>query len=116
MASAPALASCMQLPKAAHSLIGRRPRNVREAIRRVPFRIRQQLLDTSIYLYPDEGSAADGARVGGSGFIVGLPLEGSNGAFTLWAVTNRHVIEQGNSTIRLNRRSGGFVFVLTDYK
>ncbi len=80
----------------------------------MPFRIRQQLLDTSIYLYPDEGSAADGARVGGSGFIVGLPLEGSNGAFTLWAVTNRHVIEQGNWTIRLNSRSGGFECIDTD--
>ena len=36
------------------------------------------------------------------------------GGFSLWAVTNQHVIEAGHWTIRLNSKDGGLSFVDTD--
>lgn len=81
----------------------------------MPFRIGQALLDTSFYLYPDQASADEARRIGGSGFVAGLPLGASAaGAHTLWAVTNRHVIESGHWTIRLNNRDGKTVCIDTD--
>lgn len=80
----------------------------------MPFRIAQTLLDTSIYLYPDQSAAEAGERIGGSGFVVGMPLDGiGEGAHTLWAVTNRHVVEGGHWTIRLNKREGGITCIDT---
>lgn len=79
----------------------------------MPFRIAQTLLDTSIYLYPDQPSAEEGRSTGGSGFVAGLPLEGMDGAHTLWAVTNRHVVDSGHWTIRLNNRAGGITCIDT---
>lgn len=78
------------------------------------FRIQQDLLDASIFLYPDESSAAAGEQVGGSGFLLGWAMPRDVGGFSLWAVTNRHVIEQGHWTIRLNLKDGGLCFVDTD--
>ncbi|MBA3666487.1 MAG: trypsin-like peptidase domain-containing protein [Sphingomonas sp.] len=76
------------------------------------FRIDQKLLDTSLYLYPDISSAEQGQRAGGSGFVVGLHFDGA--AHTMWAVTNRHVIDAGHWTIRLNTKDGGFTCLDSD--
>jgi hypothetical protein len=74
---------------------------VRREERTLPFRIEQDWLEAVIYLYPDIARAEAGEQVGGSGFLLGWRLPDSTDV-TLWAVTNRHVIEQGNWTLRLN--------------
>lgn len=103
----------LSLPVPAPSILGYRHRNARELVK-MPFRIAQTLLDTSFYLYPDEVSANEAQRIGGSGFVAGLPLAGPVGAHTLWAITNRHVIESGHWTIRLNNRDGKTICVDTN--
>lgn len=104
----------IRLPIPAPSYLGFRHRNARKAIETMPFRIAQVLLDTSIYLYPDQVSAEEGRSIGGSGFIAGLPLEGVEGAHTLWAVTNKHIVDGGHWTIRLNKREGGVTCIDTN--
>ncbi len=67
---------------------------------RIPPRIEESV----VYIYPDESSAMDGKRAGGSGFIVGALSETVPGRHWPFAVTNRHVI-QGcgeHPAIRLN--------------
>lgn len=75
----------------------------------VPFRVSQDWLDSIIYLYPDQASAERGDEVGGTGFLLGWRIDDTTN-FTLWAVTNRHVIEQGNWTIRLNGVPTGLAY------
>lgn len=78
-------------------------------------RIRQELLGCSIYLYPDEQAARAGERAGGSGFMLGRPFPAAGpDQCTLWAVTNRHVIEQGNWSIRINTVFDGFDVIETN--
>lgn len=79
------------------------------------FRIKQDVFDCSIYLYPDEAHARSGERAGASGFLITRPVSADDPkGGTLWAVTNRHVIEQGHWTIRLNTKDGGIDVVDTD--
>lgn len=70
-------------------------------------RIAPQFLECVIYLYPSKSAAADGKNAGGSGFIVGVTSEKVADIFYLYAVTNKHVVENGQSrTIRLNTKDG----------
>lgn len=69
-------------------------------------RILDEYLDCVVYLYPSEVDAEDGMRVGGSGFLVGVPSKGLRQNFWfLYAVTNKHVIKNA-TTLRLNTRDG----------
>lgn len=80
-------------------------------------RLDDKFLDCSIYLYPSEGDAKRGERIGGSGFLAAVPgkeyhfEDGSNKAFAtyyhLYAVSNRHVIQK-NPVARLNTHKGEF--------
>lgn len=87
-------------------------RSAAKRVSKMPFRIPEVLLDTTIYLYPDEVSAEAGQHIGGSGFIAGVPLKDST-FHTLWAVTNKHIIDDGYLTIRLNKKDGGIVCIDT---
>ena len=69
-------------------------------------RIPRTTLDTAIYLYPSKEDAEHGEKVGGSGFLVGLPRRKGDEQGWIYAVTNRHVAEQCN-VIRLNTLDGG---------
>jgi len=70
-------------------------------------RIKDELLDSVIYLYPSEASARRGEKAGGSGFVAGIESAADPEGCWLYAVTNRHVVEDGRSrTIRLNTRDG----------
>lgn len=72
-----------------------------DAVPRIP----DELLDTSVYLYPDRVSAQMGKAVGGTGFMTNLPLPGTD--LNAWfVVTNRHVIEQGSCVVRSNMVDG----------
>ncbi len=54
----------------------------RYSLRGHPYRIRVRdmpriddvLLDVIVYLYPSEAAAEDGEKLGGSGFLLGIPL------------------------------------------
>jgi hypothetical protein len=70
-------------------------------------RIRDAFLDCVIYLYPDAKSADEGERIGGSGFLVGISSQGLQKNFWfLYAVTNKHVVTNGATTIRFSTRLG----------
>jgi hypothetical protein len=70
-------------------------------------RIPDDTLDSVIYLYPSVADAESGEKVGGTGFLVGIPSEVHEGVTYQYAVTNSHVIREGNSpVIRLNTQDG----------
>ncbi len=67
------------------------------------------ILDCAIYLYPSVEHAERGDEVGGSGFLVILPVgaDKENPTHgTLWAVSNRHVAKCGHPVVRLNNLDG----------
>lgn len=75
-------------------------------------RIADVVMDCAIYLYPSVQDAKSGESYGGSGFLVGVRSSVEGGY--LYAVTNSHVIREGNSSIiRINTPSG---FDVLDYK
>jgi hypothetical protein len=70
-------------------------------------RIDDQLLDCVIYLYPSVASAQRGETAGGTGFLVGVPSEQHKEIVYIYAVTNSHVIREGQSpVIRFNAMRG----------
>jgi len=69
-------------------------------------RILDAFTDIALYLYQSQEHAAAGSEIGGSGFIVGIPCEGEQDKSWLIAVTNRHVVEQGNTFVRVNNKAG----------
>ena len=64
--------------------------------------IEPEVLECAVYLYPSEAAAEDGMRIGGSGFVVGVPIAEGNSAMLLCVVTNKHVIDSGNMVVRVN--------------
>lgn len=69
-------------------------------------RIKDAYLDCVVYLYPSEVDADDGTKIGGSGFLVGVPTkELRQDAFFLYAVTNKHIADKYR-TVRMNTRDG----------
>jgi hypothetical protein len=81
-------------------------------------RISDVFLNCVLYLYPDRTSAQSGARVGGSGFFVGLPLDveirPGQVYYSAVIVTNKHVANHGNSVARINTNDGSFDIVELD--
>jgi hypothetical protein len=65
-------------------------------------RIPDKFLDCVVYLYPSEAAAEDGEHLGGSGFVIGIPLDDDHKDCITAIVTNKHVIERGNMVARLN--------------
>lgn len=63
------------------------------------------LLDCSFYLYESVEAAQKGEEFGGSGFLVHVPTE-HEGFVALYAVTNKHVVKDGFSVLRLNTTDG----------
>jgi len=71
---------------------------------RMPW-IDPEFLECTIYLYPSEADAEDGNRIGGSGFLISIPIKDSK-ISVLCAVTNKHVIDSGNMVARINTVDG----------
>lgn len=75
-------------------------------------RVPDDYIGSVIYLYPSEADAREGRQVGGSGFLVRVPfgdiLEGGLRANQIYAVTNRHVLDDGNVFVRMNTRDATF--------
>jgi hypothetical protein len=61
-------------------------------------------LRCTVYLYPSEAAARDGAAAGGSGFLASM----DSGAWRHSVlVTNAHVLNHGNRVVRFNTKDGG---------
>ena len=70
-------------------------------------RIKDIYLDCAIYLYPNKQCALNGERAGGSGFLVSIPSKIYTDISHRYAVTNSHVIREGQSpVIRMNTEHG----------
>lgn len=81
-------------------------------IQRMP-RIPDDLLHCSVYLYPSIEQARTGERLGGSGFIVGIPMEEVPAmARHIYVVTNSHVVQK-SKVLRLNTVDGAVEFIDT---
>jgi hypothetical protein len=63
-------------------------------------RIRDEILESSIYLYHDEMQAKAGIDRGGSGVIISMHSETLEGFGHCYFVTNKHVIGAGFPTVR----------------
>jgi hypothetical protein len=68
-------------------------------------RIPDNTLECVFYLYPSLASAENGERQGGCGFFMTVPFERAERNH-LYAITNRHVIENGSCTLRINNKDG----------
>lgn len=69
-------------------------------------RIHNYIRDCVVYLYPSEDQAAQGEKIGGSGFLIQSRLACDPQSAVMFAVTNKHVIDKGATVIRLNRKDG----------
>lgn len=67
-------------------------------------RVPDEILESVFYLYPSHIAAEKGEQAGGCGFFMTYPFEHEKRNH-LYAVTNRHVIADGNWTFRVNRGS-----------
>ncbi|MBK7935079.1 MAG: trypsin-like peptidase domain-containing protein [Acidobacteria bacterium] len=63
------------------------------------------IFENICYLFADESSALTGEKFGGTGFLVHRRSE--SGRRFVYAGTNKHVIDEGFTTIRVNRTDGG---------
>lgn len=71
-------------------------------------RIRDEILECAVYLYRSIDEALKGENAGGSGFLVGVPMERSDSYYHTFAVTAGHVVrESGCRVVRLNTLDGG---------
>jgi hypothetical protein len=73
-------------------------------------RVDDEILQTIVYLYPSEADAHAGSKLGGTGFLIGIPVPFQQPApmIILCIVTNRHVVDGGGTTVRMNQEAGGF--------
>lgn len=78
-------------------------------------RIDDRYLDCVVYLYASESDAEKGIKSGGSGFLIGhyINIFGNDVPF-LFVVTNKHVANNGNNTLRLVSSSGGIEVIDLD--
>lgn len=77
-------------------------------------RVPDEWQNNPIFLYPSEHDAHAGTKTGGSGFLLGFDSKQIPGMQTVYAVTNAHVIENGNCTARINKRDGTFDVIYLD--
>jgi hypothetical protein len=70
--------------------------------------IHEAYLNSVIYLYRSSADAKEGIAAGGSGFLVAMRFEELPENWYLYAVTNKHVVENAQArTIRFNTIEGG---------
>jgi hypothetical protein len=69
-------------------------------------RLPDDFADIAFYLYPSSKAAEEGADAGGTGFIVFRPMERLQGQCAICLITNKHVVQQGHTFVRLARQDG----------
>ena len=73
----------------------------------------RSITDAAIFLYPTEEDAAKRVGWGGSGFLVGIPLEADPTQAHLYAVSNDHVTQRA-SVIRVEKMNGNVEIIAGD--
>jgi hypothetical protein len=83
--------------------------------RSVP-RIPDNALYSVVYLYPSEAAAEDGEQIGGTGFLIIVPIPYNQPSITYLhcVVTNAHVIDGGSMVVRLNTTDGAKTTIALD--
>ncbi len=79
-------------------------------------RIDDSFIDSVIFIYPSKQAAFDGEKVGGSGVLIGVPLEENSSYKLVYAVTNAHVALNPNNpspVIRVNTKDNNFDIIET---
>lgn len=76
-------------------------------------RIPNDFLELVFFLYPSKEAAKKGEAFGGSGFFTSIPSNTDANLSHVYAVTNRHLIEDGHTVIRINTNAGGRSYVET---
>ncbi|MBI4183525.1 MAG: trypsin-like peptidase domain-containing protein [Proteobacteria bacterium] len=71
-------------------------------------RIPDDWINCVFYLYPSGPAAERGEAQGGTGFFVGVPYDRCPDHSAIYAVTNRHVIDDGSPVIRINTADGKY--------
>jgi hypothetical protein len=69
-------------------------------------RIRDNIRDCAVCLYPSVADAESGLNARGSGFLVGIRSKTDQNWCYPYVVTNRRVIERGATVARLNTKEG----------
>lgn len=72
-------------------------------------RLRDEILDCVVYLYPSKHEALEGMGAGGSGFLIRVPTTIIPESHFNFVVTNRHVVDAGQKSakfVRLNTKDG----------
>jgi hypothetical protein len=81
-------------------------------------RIKDDILDCVVYLYESVDEAKAGKNIGGSGFIISVPIsipQLNRSANFRYIVTNRHVIQEGAFVVRLSGTDGSTYIVESEY-
>jgi hypothetical protein len=68
-------------------------------------RIADGFLDCAVYIYPSEAAAEAGDHIGGSGFIIGYPINPAPW-IEMYIVTNRHLVANRDAFLRFNTKLG----------
>lgn len=70
-------------------------------------RLDDSFINSVVYIYPSEQAARDGEKVGGTGFLIGVPLTEKPVPAWIYAVTNLHIItNMPHPVIRYNTKDG----------
>src|ERR1700722_9971264 len=69
-------------------------------------RVPDEYLDCVVYLYPSIPAAESGQKVGGTGFIITMASAEEPSSHLHYVVTNKHVVDGGNTTVRFNNPLG----------
>ena len=77
-------------------------------------RVPPHWLDCSFYVYRTVDDARNGSHSGGSGCIVGTPSVHPTW-FHVYAVTNRHILDNGFGVLRSNTHDGRMSTIETEY-
>jgi hypothetical protein len=71
-------------------------------------RIRDQFLNSVLYLYSSEEDARRGTKRGGTGFLYGIPNLSRSDSYWVFVVTCRHLIEKEFLYLRINTIDSGY--------
>lgn len=76
-------------------------------------RLPDHITDCSIFLYPSDREAREGTNSGGSGFLAHVPSKIKVNWGYGYALTNKHVLDNGCKVIRLTKKTGGIDTIQT---
>jgi hypothetical protein len=77
-------------------------------------RIDDDLLECVFFLYRSLEDAERGTASGGTGFFTAIPSKAAPDERHIYAVTNRHLIDDGYTVMRINTKGGGLDYRETD--